>query len=190
MADPVKAHRYRRFKKFTGTPFIEETRDGNAYSVQKIFEKLYRYEGIPTHVSFVISDKNLDPDKTTTLLGIRPAFACREGEPFTRPYSLRRKGAAPAVSRTGWWELCSIPQIESNNAIVHLIWLLDMLRPIEPQLKSLAKASSNKDYRVLQISIVRPKGSMQGPSLYSPMLERLSLLHDRVDVWFKQDDYI
>ena len=84
IADPIKAYRYRRFKKFRGTPFIEEIRDGSTFFVQKSFEKLLRHRGIPTHVSYVLSDKNLDPDKTTALLGIRPTFACRKGEPFTR----------------------------------------------------------------------------------------------------------
>lgn len=189
-ADSVKANRYRRFKQFTGTPLIEEARDGNTYFVQKLFEKLYRCDGIPTHVSFTMWGKNLDSDKTTAILGISPSFACREGEPFTRPYSLRGKDIVSAQAPFGWWELCSIPQVESNDETVHLEWLLGLLNPIEPALTTLAEASSDTLYRVLQIAIVRPKGSQQGPSLYSPMLERLGVLCDRVDIWLEEDDYV
>ncbi len=190
IGDPIKTYRYRRFKKFRGTPFIEEIRDGSTFFVQKLFEKLFRHRGIPTHVSYVLSDKDLDPDKTTAHLGIRPTFACRKGEPFTRPYTFRRKDVNPPASYTGWWELCSIPHIESNEVIDHLNWLFDILDPIELKLNSLAQVFSNKDYRVLQISSVLPRGSMQGLSLSSSQLGRLSILCDRVDTWYLPDDYI
>ena len=190
IADPIKASRYRRFKTFRGTPFIEEIRNGSSFFVQKLFEKLFRHKGIPTHVSYVLLDENLDPDKTTALLGIRPTFACRKGEPFTRPYSLRRKDVAPPPSYTGIWELCSIPQVESNDVIAHLNWLFDILDPIELKLRSLEKVFSNKDYRVLQISSVLPRRATQGLSLSSFQLGRLSVLCDRVDTWFMPDDYV
>jgi len=190
ITDFFKAYRYRRFKQFKGTPYIEEMRDGITYFVQEMFEKRYRYCGIPTHVNFVLSDDNLDPDSTTAMLGICPIFACRKGEPFARPYTLRRKDSPPPASHTGWWELSSIPQVESNDVVEHLTWLLDRLNPIAFQLKRLAKEASNEAFRVIQIRSVRPQGSMQGPSLSHDMLERLSILCDRVDIWLHPDDFL
>ena len=170
---------------------IEEARDGDTYFVQKIFEKLYRCDGIPTHVSFTMWGKNLRFRRDDRHLGyfVRRLRAVK-AEPFTRPYSSRRKGHSFRPAPFGWWELCSIPQVESNDETVHLEWLLGLLNPIEPALTTLAEASSDTLYRVLQIAIVRPKGSQQGPSLYSPMLERLSVLCDRVDIWLEEDDYV
>jgi hypothetical protein len=188
--DRVKADRYRRFKKFSGTPLIEEIRGGESYFVQEIYEKLYLYKGIPTQVSYILADDGLEPEKVTELLGVSPTFACLKGEPFTRPFTFRNKKAAPPSSRTGWWELCSIPHINSNDENLHLEWLLTILEPVELVLKSLAEKIIDKDFRVLQVDIVRPEGSIGGLSLPGSMLARLSVLCDRVDIRFRPDDYI
>jgi hypothetical protein len=190
ISDPVKAERYRRFKKFAGTPFIEEIYGGRTYFVQELYEKLYCYRGIPTHISFILTDENLEPDKVTELLGVLPTFACLKDEPFTRPYALRRKDAVSPSSLKGWWELCSIPHLEANDINLHLEWLLKIVEPMAGKLKSLAEKSANKDFRALQIEIVRPKRSIGGVSLPGSMLERLGILCDRVDIRFWPDDYI
>jgi hypothetical protein len=169
---------------------IEEIHGGESYFVQEIYEKLYRYEGRPTHISFILTGDDLAPDKITMSLGISPTFTCLKGEPFTRPYSGKRKEVAPSFSRIGWWELCSLPNLEANDVNLHLEWLLKTVEPAASKLKSLAEESTGIDTRILQIKIVTPKRAIGGISLSGSMLERLSILCDRVDIRFWPDDYV
>ena len=189
ISDSIKAERYRRFKKYRGTPLIEEIRDGKSHFVQGIYEKLYRNGGIPTHVCFILADEALDPNTITSVLGVSPTFACLKGEPFARPYTKRGRDAPLRPSRTGWWELCSIPHVESNAVELHMDWLFRLLEPIVSEIKSLSERLVSKDFRVLQVDIVEPTGC-GGISMPSRMLEQLTMLTDRVDIRIWPDDSI
>lgn len=186
------AKRYCRFTKYTGSSIIEEKYNDETWFIQKLTEKLYRCHGIPTHVSFIIAYEDLEPNTITRQLGISPTFACREGESFARPYTFARsyKGAPPLPSQEGLWELCSIPSIESNDVDLHLEWLLNKLEPVASKIKSLAKNTTNEDYRILQVDVVIEKQSIGGISLSDSSMNRLSLLCDRVDIRFWPDDFI
>ncbi len=186
--DEATAERYRRFKKLRGTPLIEEIRDGKSEFLQSIPEKLFRSHGVPTNVSFVMSDESLDPSEITAALGISPTFACRKGEPFARPFQPRpKKDVPPRPSHDGWWELCSVPHVQSNEIEPHLEWLLGLLEPVASVITDLRKRSSSKDFRVLQMNVVRPFG-YSGASFSGAMLGRLSEIVDRMDVWPWRDD--
>jgi hypothetical protein len=190
VADTAKAERYRRFTKRHGTTIVEEIRSGQTYFVQAHREKLFRHRSIPTHVSFAILRADLEPDKVSARLGIAPTFACRKGEPFARPYSGRRKDTPLRPSRTGWWELCSIPHLESNDIESHLTWLLDILEPVAAIIESIAGPPTAEGPRILQLLVVGPRGSTGAGSLSGSMLRRLSSLCDRLDVWLWPDDYV
>jgi hypothetical protein len=185
--DEATAERYRRFKKFRGTPMIEEIWDGKSEFLQSKPEKLFRSCGVPTNVSFVMSDESLDPSEITAALGISPTFACRKGEPFARPFTHRKKDVPPRPSQRGCWELCSVPHVQSNEIEPHLEWLLGLLEPVVSVIADLSKRSNSKEFRVLQVRAVRPLGS-SGASFSGAMLGRLSEIIDRMDVWPWRDD--
>jgi len=189
ISNKILLERYKRFKKYNGTRFIEEIRNGKTYVVQETYEKVYRNDGIPTHVSFILADVDLDPAEVTALIRITPTFACQKDEPFLRPYSKRRKDAPIRLSHTGWWELCSLPNIESNNIMIHLEWLINVLRPLTSELKHFSQKSNTDEFRVLQISIVEPS-RYPGVSLPNSMLRELTDLADRIDINFWPDDFI
>lgn len=190
ISDSAKAERYRRFTKSTGATIIEERYRDEVWFIQKMVEKLYRNKGIPTHVSFILMDNDLNPKTITKQLGISPTFACLKGEPFTRPYGKRRKDAPLRPGATGWWELCSLPHIESNDIDLHLEWLFKKLDPMASKLRNLAEESTNNEYCVLQIEIVEEEFNIYSISLSGNLLERLSILCDRVDIGFWPDDYL
>ncbi|MBK9925746.1 MAG: DUF4279 domain-containing protein [Anaerolineales bacterium] len=181
--------RYKRLKKHNGTRVIEEIRNGKTYVVQKTYEKIYRNAGIPTHGSFILADVDLDPAQVTALLRITPTFACKKDEPFLRPYSKRRKDAPIRLSHTGWWEVCSLPHVESNDIMIHLEWLTNLLGTLTLELKQFSQNLNTDDCRVLQISIVEPS-RYSGISLPSSMLTKLVNLTDRIDISFWPDDFI
>ena len=176
-------------RNYSGTQLVEEIRNGKTYVVQEIYEKIYRNQSIPTHVSFILASIELDPAKVTALIGIAPTFSCKKDEAFLRPYSKRRKDAPIQSSHTGWWELCSLPHIESNNIMTHLEWLINILEPLATELKHLAEQSNTDDFRVLQIDIVEPS-RYPGVSLSSSTLTRLADLTERIDIRFCPDDFI
>jgi len=191
ISDKTKADRYRRFKKFKQTPLIEEIRSGKTYFVQKIFEKIYRNINVPTNVSYCLVDEDLIPDRVTEQLGITPTFSCMKGESFTRPYSKRQNDATPIPCRKGWWEICSIPQVESNDIEEHILWLLNILEPVSSDLHKIINIKSvENDVALLQINIVNPKPGTGGFSITGELMKRLSELIDRTDIWVFDDDYI
>lgn len=187
ISDPILAERYRRFKFHTGTPYVEELRDGTPHLVQAIVEHIYNSRGVPTCISWILSSEALEPDQVSTELGITPTFACRRGEAFDRP-NRRRPNAPVRPSQKGWWELCTVEHVASNDILQHLDWLFGMLAPVADRIASLAAHAGTKNYRVLQISIVDefPPG---GWSLPRAALERLGQLCDRVDVGTFEDDF-
>lgn len=188
--DNAKAERYRRFKKFTGTEFIEEIRSGETYFVQKMIVKLYRDKEVPTHISFILVDENLNPDRVTEQLGITPTFSCTKGEQFVHPYSKRRKDAPPLFSHLGRWELCSIPEIESNEILVHIEWLFEKIEPISSEIQSLRGQLTKKGDVIIRLDIVISRYDLGDLSLTNLILNRLGKICDRLDAVFWQDDYI
>ena len=188
--DKIMAERYRQFKKFNGTEFIEENRSGNTCFVQKGFEKLYRNRDVPTHISFILVDENLIPDRITEQLGITPTFSCIKGGHFTHPHSKRRKDAPPMVSRLGRWELCSIPEIESNEILTHIEWLLEKIEPISKVLQSFRAQLAKKDNVIIRLDIVISRNALGHVTLSSLMLNRLSKICDMLNTVFWPDDYI
>lgn len=189
ITNDVKAARYRRFKQFNKTCLIEEISNGKTYFVQEQYEKLYRYRGMPTHISFNLVDKSLDPDRVTALLKLTPAFACHKGEPFKRNELWRRQDVPPRPSSQGWWELNSIPYVESNDLDLHLDWLIKTLQPAISALLQLSHESAEKDLRILQVDIMRPY-RVGGVTLSSQTLQQLGNLVDRMDIRFWPDDYL
>jgi hypothetical protein len=182
---PALAERYRRFTARHGTSIFEELSEGHHSFIQAQVEKLYRMNGRPTRVSFSILGDEIDPEALTDLFNISPTFAARKGEPFRHPHAPYplRPGVLPRPSRTGWWELCSIPEVMSNDIEIHLNWLLDQLEPIAERLSAFS-SSDIAEGRILTINIVR-WASYGGFYLEGEMLQRLAAICDgiRINLW-------
>jgi len=189
ITDDRLAERYRRFKSAVGTVFVEERRGGVVHFVQPIYEKLYRSNGIPTHVSLVLADPDLDPQLISETLGITPTYTCAKGQIFTPPTSRRRRDASPQLSSKGYWELSSVSAIESNDVEPHVAWLVDKLRPATAQLANLPDRLNPERMGVVHVEVVRRDIGVHTylPSSYLAQLARWS---ESVSVWELADDFV
>lgn len=181
---PALAERYRRLKRRLGTPYVECTRDGQTTVYQPIREKIYRHGGMPTHAALIISGVALEPDAITALLGVGPSYACRAGQPFERPHSMRRPDAPAQPSRTGWWELSSAAHMAANDAQQHIAWLLAAL-PAE----RIAALPADAERRI-QIDVVAQQGAVGVASLSGPTLAALAARCDCIDIRLWPDDFV
>ena len=183
------AQRYRRFKSSVGTAYIEERRRGEAHFVQPIYEKLYRYRGIPTHVSLVLADPDLDPRRLSETLAISPTYACAKGEIFTPPTKWQRRDVPPRVSSRGYWELSSVSVIESNDVEPHVAWLAEQLGPAMTKLADLPDRLKPEQIGVVHVNVVRRDTGVH-TYLPSQYLAQLAHWSKDVSVWELPDDFV
>ncbi len=73
--------------------------------------------------------KDIDPDEVTILLGIEPSTKHKVGEIHGKNQEM--------VWKTGLWLLDSTGQVQSSDIEKHIIWVLDQLEPMKPQLASI-----------------------------------------------------
>lgn len=189
--DKKKAERYRNFKKRTGSKYIEEVWSGRSYFVQALFEKLYRHRDKPTHLSYCLRSPAFDPDEVTKQLELIPSCAVRKGEALDRPHlSFKRKGAPERLSDEGFWELCSIGHIESNDIILHFEWLLGLIEPRKQELSAIKANIVETDFAGLQTYIVEPRSEVYSTTLDNLILTRLNNHCDWINISFWPDDYL
>lgn len=191
IADETKAERYRRFKRYTGTPFVEATHSGETWFVQPGFHKLYRHKTAPTRVCFILKAEDLNPTEVTDQIGLQPTYSCFKGEPFSRPYSGQNKKFARRSSLQGWWEMCSIPEISSNDVQLHLDWLFDKFEPVSSKIPGLKAKWTDIDsaFSLLQITIVKPSFVPPWVSISRSDLSKMGEIADRLDIDFMDDDF-
>lgn len=189
IADPRLAGRYRRFKSTVGTAYIEEKRNGAAYFIQPIYEKLYRSRGVPTHVSLVLADPDLDPQVMSEILAISATYACAKGQIFAPPTSPRRPDAPPKLSSRGYWELSSVAVVESNDVEPHLSWLVETLTPARTRIASLPHRLKPERIGVVHVDVVRRD---IGVHTYLSTADLAQLVHwsQSVSVWELPDDFV
>lgn len=151
---------------------------------------MYRNKEVPTNISFIMFDENLNPDRVTEQLGMKPTFSFAKGENFVHPHSKRRKDVPPLICHIGSWELCSFPEIESNEILDHIKWLFEKIEPISSELQSLRAQLAKKDNVIIKLHIVISRSDFGDLSLSNLMLNRLGKICDRLDTVFWPDDYI
>jgi len=183
------AQRYRGFKSSVGTAYIEERRRGEVHFVQSIYEKHYKSKGIPTHVSLVLADPDLDPQSMSEVLAISPTYVCAKGQIFAPPTSRRRRDARPQVSSRGYWEMSSVSVIESNDVEPHIAWLAEQLKPAMVKLALLPDRLAPERIGVVYVTVVRRDTGVH-TDLPSPDLAVLARWSKRVSVWELPDDFV
>ncbi len=83
-------------------------------------------------VSLVLRGKELDPDYITAKIGIMPELSFRRGEK-------RRKD--PKEWPHGLWMVSSSEQVKSSDLIDHLIWMIEKLEAVRPDILEILQNS-------------------------------------------------
>ncbi len=84
-------------------------------------------------VSFVISGPDLDPEDVTRAIGSSPSRCARRGDP-----QRNLRGDLVGAEDEGWWELSSLPQVDSKDINDHFEYLLTRLLPRRDALLEMA----------------------------------------------------
>jgi hypothetical protein len=87
---------------------------------------------ISVYATLLFRGDNLLPDKITAFLGIQPDQQYMKGELFGKKKIKARK--------TGLWVYSTNDRIKSNDAIQHLVFILDQIEPFKSQFIELIKA--------------------------------------------------
>ena len=81
-------------------------------------------EPYPPYATIVLIKKELDPQHITELLGINPTKGVKQGDKRGDKYKWPH----------GIWALESKGQLESNDPILHIEWLIEKLEPAKTKL--------------------------------------------------------
>jgi hypothetical protein len=94
-------------------------------SKSRIADKPY-----PPYASFCITEKELDPQRITNKLGIKPDKSFKRGE-------IRNSDKRPWSH--GLWLIDSSQHVKSINLLVHINWLMKKIEPAQTKLKTILK---------------------------------------------------
>jgi len=84
------------------------------------------------YVSFTLTGKDLIPDEITTRLGIKPSYSFKR-----RDLKINSKGKQQ-IRKLSCWSLDSNNNgLPHNNPMPHFEWLLDILEPVQEELKEI-----------------------------------------------------
>jgi hypothetical protein len=114
---------------------------------------------------------DLEPEKVTALLGLRPTESQKKGE-------LWENGSTQKQYKLGGWFLSSEFSSESRDVRRHLHWLLGKIKSKEKQLKKLQHEGCRMDISCYWVSV----SGHGGPTLSPKIMRELSDLN--IEVWF------
>jgi Domain of unknown function (DUF4279) len=114
---------------------------------------------LKTYASLRIIYEELEPDKISKQLGVRPTTSCRKGELNTKKIP----------SRIGIWSLSTEGIIKSRDIRRHLDWLVDQLQGKESQFKAWKAQGIKTDVFCYWLST-----GQGGPSISIRNMQRLS----------------
>jgi uncharacterized protein DUF4279 len=123
------------------------------------------------HVEFDLSAHDLDPDKVSLALKIKPSRSARRGDERRNP-----RGTLLSPYKEGWWQLSSEGKVKSKDINKHFEYLLRRLLPHKETILSFAKDKTGETYfDVLWESTYLYAGS--GPLLSSQSIKGMAELN-------------
>jgi len=84
------------------------------------------------HVSFTFTGKDLIPDDITAKLGIKPSYSFKRGD-----IKINSKGKQQVRKHSCWGLDSDNYGLPSNNPMPHFEWLLNILEPVQEELKEI-----------------------------------------------------
>ncbi len=124
-----------------------------------------------TYATFRTYHETDRPETVSTTLGLEPSSRQQVGMPY------EKRGGQETYRLSGWF-LCSEKHVQSYDAIKHLDWLLDQLKPRQSALDTLRRQGWRMDIACLWDS----QEGHGGPTLPPALLKRLGDLG--VELWF------
>ncbi len=115
----------------------------------------------------------LDPAAISSLLGIKASVSWKKGD---EAYGWSKKAGNKAPS--GGWLLSSRQKVKSNNAILHLDWLMDQITGTSTYLKTL----QDQGYIVDVVVGWHSSTWNTTPALTPEIMRRLA--NHRLPIWF------
>lgn len=121
-----------------------------------------------THVSFRIIGDMLDPDIITARLGLVPDTAGRKGQ----VRAVNPRTGRKYYYRTGIWIISTAGKLDSTSLERHLSYLLDILKPVKPELdRLLDEFSLRTDFFAFWVSRYGQGGPILSPEIMRRMAD-------------------
>jgi len=126
------------------------------------------------HVTLRLLGRDLDPDKVTTSLGLRPSRAFRRGDSVTTGKGERNRAH-------GAWMLSTEGAVHSDDLVEHCEYLRGLVLPVRERL---SEYLSRDDMRVAVALWWEPSDGPVGFTLPAGLLAELASMSDEFDFYF------